>query len=122
MQHSKTFWWIVFVVILLVIYFYVFDPDTNASFFLKCPFYEITGYQCPGCGSQRAFHALLHGDFQKAFRQNILFLLGIPYVGFLFLTSFNKEKYQKIRGLLLSSWTILAIILLALIFGVVRNF
>lgn len=29
---------------------------------LQCPVHGITGWWCPGCGSTRAVHALLHGD------------------------------------------------------------
>jgi hypothetical protein len=36
------------------------DPATTA-WFPSCPFYAITGWQCPLCGSLRAVHALLHG-------------------------------------------------------------
>ena len=121
MQNSKTFWWMILIAILVVIYYYVFDPKTEAFLFLKCPFYEVTGLQCPGCGSQRAFHALLHFNVQEAFRQNILFVLGLPYVLLLFIMSFNKEKYHQLRAFLLSSWVFLAIVLVAIIFGVLRN-
>lgn len=121
MQYLKAFWWIVLVAIFLVAYYYVFDPETESEFFLKCPLYEVTGLQCPGCGSQRAFHALLHFNFQEAIRQNVLFVLGLPYVGILFLTSFDKVKYQKIRAFLLSSWMILGITLLSILFAIVRN-
>ena len=33
---------------------------------LSCPFKELTGYECPGCGIQRSFVALLKGDFIEA--------------------------------------------------------
>jgi hypothetical protein len=36
------------------------DPATTA-WFPSCPFYAITGWQCPLCGSLRAVHAVLHG-------------------------------------------------------------
>ena len=35
--------------------------------FLPCPFKYLTGYDCPGCGFQRAFLALLKGDITKSF-------------------------------------------------------
>ena len=44
-----------------------------------CPFYELTGLYCPGCGSGRAALALLHGRVGAAFGHNALFtLLAIP--------------------------------------------
>ena len=40
--------------------YYFYDPSLN-GFFPRCPFLSITGWRCPGCGSQRAIHAILHG-------------------------------------------------------------
>jgi len=36
------------------------------SHMLSCPFKELTGYDCPGCGLQRSFIALLKGDVIEA--------------------------------------------------------
>jgi hypothetical protein len=40
----------------------------------KCPFHELTGLWCPGCGSTRAAASLAHGNLIEAFRHNVLFL------------------------------------------------
>ncbi len=37
------------------------------KYMLPCPFKYLTGYDCPGCGFQRSFLALLKGDFQESF-------------------------------------------------------
>ena len=68
----------------LAVLFYVFDPAT-AGFFPRCPSLLITGFKCAGCGSQRALHALLHGDFAAAWALNPLLLLALPYVALGFL-------------------------------------
>ncbi|MDR9448893.1 MAG: DUF2752 domain-containing protein, partial [Psychroflexus sp.] len=60
---------------LIVIYF-AFNPE-SISFFPSCPFHSITGLYCPGCGSQRAIHDLLHANFLAAFSHNPLIVLGI---------------------------------------------
>lgn len=39
-----------------------------------------TGWDCPGCGSQRAIHHLLHGEIGSAWRMNPLLILLIPYL------------------------------------------
>ena len=53
---------------------------------VPCVFYETTGLYCPGCGSGRAVYALLHGRVREAFFDNmLLFLLGIPAAGVLFI-------------------------------------
>ena len=58
---------------------YVMEPgNTIQRFMPKCPFHQMTGMHCPGCGGTRAVHALLHGHPLKALRFNaILFPMGV---------------------------------------------
>lgn len=60
---------------------FAFDPARHA-FFPKCVFYWATGLFCPGCGSQRALHALLHGHVGEALGQNALVVLALPYFAY----------------------------------------
>ena len=54
---------------------YTFAP-TAYGFYPSCPFKLITGLECPGCGTTRALHHLLHGRVAEAFRFNpMLFVL-----------------------------------------------
>lgn len=49
-----------------------------------CPSLRFAGVHCPGCGSMRATHDLLHGQFASAFRNNpALLLLGVPVAAWL---------------------------------------
>ncbi|MDF2438963.1 MAG: hypothetical protein K0Q95_3339 [Bacteroidota bacterium] len=34
---------------------------------LTCPFKTVTGFDCPGCGMQRSFIALLQGNIVESF-------------------------------------------------------
>ncbi|RZL05707.1 MAG: DUF2752 domain-containing protein [Pedobacter sp.] len=61
----------------LLIIFATYDPS-KYSFFPKCPFHSIFGIDCPGCGSQRAIHALLTGNIALAINYNLLMVLCIP--------------------------------------------
>lgn len=56
-------------VIVGVVVLWSFDPR-SAGFFPKCPMFLWTGLQCPGCGTTRALHALVHGDLAAAVRFN----------------------------------------------------
>lgn len=56
-----------------------YDP-AKYSLFPKCPFHLLTGFDCPGCGSQRAMHALLHGNLREAMGYNILLVISIPFL------------------------------------------
>ena len=52
------------------------DPATT-RWFPSCPFYAITGWLCPLCGSLRAVHALLHGAPLAALTFNPLTVAGL---------------------------------------------
>ena len=74
-----------------VIYFYI---NPSKSLMPRCPFFSLTGYLCPGCGSQRAVHALLHLEFSQAFMFNPLLVLSLPYIA-LGVLVFLFEKSNK---------------------------
>lgn len=57
---------------------YRFDP-TVVHFYPPCVFHALTGLQCPGCGTTRALHHLLHGDVGGAFRLNPMLFLVAPF-------------------------------------------
>ena len=59
----------------LVLFF--FDPAT-AGFYPPCLFRTIFGAQCPGCGSLRAMHQLLHGNFAAAWALNPMLMIAGP--------------------------------------------
>lgn len=63
----------------LLLTYFLFNPSSH-SFFVPCPFKYLTSYHCPGCGSQRAIHQLLHGDLLSAFRFNPLMILSLPLI------------------------------------------
>ena len=62
-------------------YLFVFEPG-RTGFFPGCPFRLLTGFTCPGCGTTRALHQILHGHFAAAFMLNPLLLLAIPFLLF----------------------------------------
>jgi len=36
------------------------------NYLIPCPFKALTGFDCPGCGFQRALLLLIRGDFQQS--------------------------------------------------------
>lgn len=54
------------------------DPNAPGSLLPPCPFHALTGWYCPGCGSTRALHALLHGDLSQALAMNPLLVAALP--------------------------------------------
>ncbi len=69
-----------------LLYLRLFNPATGASFYLRCPFNALTGLYCPGCGSTRAAHQLLHGHFAAALALNPLLVLLLPFLGYAFVS------------------------------------
>lgn len=60
-----------------------FDPHLAGNPLPPCPSRWLTGLFCPGCGSTRALHALLHGDLPGALAMNPLLVLSLPAVALL---------------------------------------
>lgn len=65
-------------------YLFFFEPG-KSGFFPGCPFRILTGLLCPGCGTTRALHQILHGHFGTAFTLNPLLLFAIPFAVFAFI-------------------------------------
>ncbi len=89
---------------------YGFEPGV-AWIFPPCPLHSLTGLHCPGCGSLRALHQLLHGHVGRAFGLNPILVISLPVLAFL-----------RLRPALVYrpwfAWTCFGVLLA---FGVLRN-
>jgi hypothetical protein len=112
---------LLFLVLMIVIY-YLFD-STGQKWFPKCPFYWLTGYKCPGCGSQRVIHDLLHFNLTAAFRENALLVIALPYIllAFLFDYAGLKTRWPYVRKVLFGFNAILVILVIVFSWWVIRN-
>ena len=61
----------------LLAYLFLFRPGA-AGFYPQCGFYLLTGLHCPGCGTLRCIHHLVHGELGAAVRCNLLAVAFIP--------------------------------------------
>ena len=99
----------------------VFDPATS-GIFPPCPVHYLTGWFCPGCGSLRAIHQLLHGHLRAAWALNPLTLVLLPFLSY-GLLSFALFEIRG-RGLpepfLRAVW-IRALCAAIVLFGIARN-
>jgi uncharacterized membrane protein HdeD (DUF308 family) len=69
---------------------FFFDPAT-AGFYPPCLFKTFLGTQCPGCGSLRAAHQLLHGNFKEAWMLNRPLLIALPLAAAISLFTFLRN-------------------------------
>ena len=104
-----------------VFIYFRFNPVQH-SFFPVCFFYRMTGCYCPGCGAQRALHALLHGEWLAAFRFNGLFVLALPFLVF----AGGRYLWREATGaapapIVLRPFWIILIAVVVVGFGIVRN-
>jgi hypothetical protein len=90
---------------------FAFDPE-RVPIYPACLFHRVTGLWCPGCGTTRAFHQLLHGNLLAAFRFNALSMSILPVAGYLFVRGDTGTVNPK------WIWLLLTVIVA---FGVLRN-
>jgi hypothetical protein len=100
----------------------IFDPATSGMF-PPCPLRYLTGWYCPGCGSLRAIHQLLHGKLGAAWALNPLTVVLLPFLTYGLASSALFEL--RGRGLpqpfLRAAW-IRALCAAIILFGIARNF
>ena len=104
----------------LAIVLHVGDP--SGASFPVCPFYAITGLYCPGCGTLRCLHALLHADLRSAVGYNAMTVLLAP----LLVAAWLAVGVAAIRGRparlwLLPRWFGLVVASALGVFWIVRN-
>ena len=115
----------IIIALLAGIFLYSYYDPEKYLLFPKCPVYTLTGYQCPGCGSQRAFHNFFHGNFLTAFRYNPIMLLLIPYVMLGVYIEYIANRFNpritNIRNIFFGKWAVLIIALIIISFTIYRN-
>lgn len=109
---------IVAAVAILIVYA-SFDPAHNP--FPRCIFLSLSGLKCPGCGSQRAIHAILHGEFAQAWHYNAALIISMPLLVALALGSLFKSRFPAIYNRLNGSVVIWSAFILIIGWWIARN-
>ncbi len=100
--------------------YYALDPSAS-GLFPRCVFLSMTGYKCPGCGSQRAIHALLHGDVLGAFKYNALLLVAVPWIILCLYAESRRERNPRLYARLNAPLLIWLFLAMVLIWWLLRN-
>lgn len=111
---------IIITALLLIVVYFSIDPSGSAVF-PKCPFLMLTGLKCPGCGSQRAIHSLLHLDFVHAFQYNALLVLSIPAVILYLYSEATRKKKPELYSTLHKTTVIWCILAAVILWWILRN-
>ena len=96
------------------------DPHQAGNPLPPCPSRWLTGLFCPGCGSTRALHALLHGDLPGALAMNPLLVLSLPVVAVLAL-EWLRLLPAKLAPVALRIGNARAWAVVLIAYGVLRN-
>lgn len=105
--------------VMAVVYF-VFDPTTT-RLFPKCAFYALTGFKCPGCGSQRAIHSLLHADVLAAIRYNALLVFSLPFIALLLTNRYWRGHFPRFYSRLNSTIVTVIAAIIVVLWWLLRN-
>jgi hypothetical protein len=97
-----------------------FDP-ARYRFYPVCIFHQTTGLLCPGCGSLRAAHQLLHGHLLAALHDNALLVLSLPPLVWLGARLARRQIKGELAAFTVRpAWLWFALVLF-LAFGILRN-
>ncbi len=102
---------------------FVFIYNSKTMHFLpRCPFYWTTGLYCPGCGTTRGLHRLLHGDITGALHANILMIITVPYILYSFVGYLLRNiAGKKLPVIVLKPIIVQLLAAFVIVFWVVRN-
>ncbi len=96
--------------LVLAVVLFRYNPE-DIPFFPRCPVFLLTGLKCPGCGTARALHCLLHGEVAQAVAFNPILVLVFPLLLLLLL-------FPGLTRSATLSWVVFATMVL---YMVVRN-
>lgn len=100
---------------------YMYNPS-DSGVFPPCPFHKLTGLYCPGCGSLRGLHQLLHGHVLAAVKLNGLMVLALPFIGYGLLAQGLKYFFEiRIPVIFVPACWIWAVLGLIVFFAILRN-
>jgi hypothetical protein len=101
------------------IYLFIFEPG-RSGLFPACPFRTLTGFTCPGCGSTRGLHRLLHGDIVGAVEFNALMVASLPFLLYVLVrytaAALTGRPYQPYRLNAKYIWMLFVVIMCFWIF------
>lgn len=85
-----------------------------------CPFHELFGWDCPGCGGTRMAVSILELDFYQAFRYNPFVFVTAPILAIVYVWQYivyvKENRLLKYLDTFLITYAVMLFV-----FGIVRN-
>lgn len=104
----------------VLVFLALVDP-AQSKWVPRCFFKFATGYDCPGCGSQRAIHALLHGHFADTWHYNALLIAALPFMIFFLTVTIGRNRWPRLYTLFTSNTAIYISLAVILGWTLLRN-
>lgn len=101
---------------------YWFNPE-DYIWMPKCPTKLLFNIECPGCGFQRAIHAILHGEITRAFALNPFLFLAAPYAILSLLCDFitNIRIKKRLESIAENKYMRYGYVVLFFVWFLIRN-
>ncbi|MCM1310774.1 MAG: DUF2752 domain-containing protein [Bacteroides sp.] len=106
-----------FIALLAVVF--LFNPMEGGFPYPRCAFKMLTGWDCPGCGSTRALHALLHGRIAEAWADNPAVFVVLPLAALCLAA--ESPRFPRLRRVIFSSGFVIIFIIAAIGWTIFRN-
>lgn len=122
MRDKRIVWATAFAVLMALlagVYFFV-DP-MEVRWMPKCIWKVATGTDCPGCGSQRMAHALMHGDLRAAWQANAYALCMLPLISGMVWLEFSRDRHPRLYGCVHSPIVIWSLAVSVFLWWIMRN-
>lgn len=108
-------------IMLLAGVLYFFNP-ADGVVYPVCVFHSWTGMDCPGCGSLRAAHALMHGQLTNAWDSNPLFVILLPWAIYALWKQYRTPRDgSAVKGAGFTRYWFWVLLVVLVVFGVIRN-
>lgn len=115
--------WLLLPLCLAVVAFLFVVNPTDYAWTPKCTFRQLTGFDCPGCGFQRAAHAMLHGRWAEAWAYNRFLIYALPFLACIMAAEWwpSQRVRERLRRIFEGRVALVAYLVLYVAWGVWRN-
>lgn len=111
-----------FLVIGILFVYYFVDP-LQESFPIHCIWKDLTGTECPSCGTQRLLYCMMHGEIKRALGFNFFFVISAPYATLAVLCSWYnyKNALDSVKSIIYDSRILKLYVILYFLWWITRN-